>query len=93
MSNNATVPRRYSEQHDAFRSSLRRFVERELMPHIESWEEAKSFPRELYLKAAQIGLLSLGFAEELGGIPGDPYYTIIVCEELARTGSGGLGPA
>ena len=80
----------YTEQHEAFRASLRRFVERELSPQIEAWEEAKSFPRELYRKASEIGLLAIGFPEAFGGIPADPYYTILVSEEMARTGSGGI---
>ena len=74
----------------ALRDTLRSFIEREVMPHIDAWEEAGGFPRELYLRAGELGLLGLGFPEELGGTPGDSVSVIHLCEELARTGSGGL---
>jgi acyl-CoA dehydrogenase len=80
----------YTDEHHTFRSTLRRFVDQEIAPHAEAWDEAKSFPRELYAKAAQIGLLGLGFPEEYGGTPADPFYSIITCEELARPGCGGI---
>jgi len=80
----------YTDEHEAFRTNLRRWVERELTPHVDGWERDKAFPRELYAKAAEMGLLGLGFPEAFGGTPTDPFYTILVCEELARAGSGGL---
>ena len=57
----------YTEEHEAFRRTVRRFVERELMPHVDQWDEAEEFPRELYRKASAAGLLQLGFPEEYGG--------------------------
>src|SRR5580658_3997367 len=81
---------RYSEDHEAFRATLRRFVERELAPHVDAWEEAGEFPREIYRKAADIGLLGLGYPEEYGGVPADLFHRIVVSDELARAGSGGL---
>lgn len=80
----------YTEEHDAFRDQVRKFVEREIAPHIETWEEANEFPRELYRKAGELGLLSLGFPEELGGTPADGFYTLVLTDELAKVGSGGL---
>lgn len=80
----------YTPEHEAFRATLRRFVDREILPHIDAWEEAKSFPRALYTRAAEVGLLGLGFPEEHGGTPSDSFHAIIACEELARAGSGGL---
>ncbi len=79
-----------NEEHAAFRQTVRRFVEREIIPHVDAWEDAKSFPRELYRKAGDIGLLGIGFPEELGGIPADAWYELVVTEELARAGSGGV---
>lgn len=75
---------------DALRATVRAFVERELMPHVDAWDEAGTFPRELYLRAGELGLLGLGFPEELGGTPGDSVSVIQLCEEFARAGSGGL---
>lgn len=80
----------YTEEHAAFRATLRRFVDREIAPYAEAWDEAESFPKELYAKAAEVGLLGLGYPEAYGGTPGDPFYTIIACEELARPGCGGV---
>ena len=62
----------YTEEHEAFRTTVRRFVERELMPHVDQWDEAEEFPRELYRKASAAGLLQLGFPEAYGGVPTDP---------------------
>ncbi len=78
------------DERAAFRATLRRFVERELLPDIDAWEEAGEFPRDLYLRAGELGLLGMGFPEELGGVPGDSTTLIHLCEELARTGAGGL---
>ncbi|MCY1054961.1 acyl-CoA dehydrogenase family protein [Nannocystis sp. SCPEA4] len=75
---------------DALRGTLRAFIEREVMPHIDAWEEAGGFPRELYQRAGELGILGLGYPEELGGSPGDSTAIIILCEEFARTGAGGL---
>ncbi len=80
----------YSEEHEAFRQTVRRFVDREIAPHVDQWDEAEEFPRELYKKAAAVGLLQLGFPEEYGGVPTDPFFGIIKSEELARHGSGGI---
>ena len=80
----------YTEEHEAFRRSLAQWVDREIIPHVERWEAARAFPRELYGKAAEIGLLAMGFPEAYGGVPTDPFYAIITCEELARAGAGGL---
>ena len=80
----------YTEEHEAFRETVRQFVEREISPHIDQWDEAETFPRELYQKAGALGLFAVGFPEEYGGVPGDPFYKIIINDELARAGSGGL---
>ena len=61
------------------------------MPYVDEWEEAGEFPRDLYRKAAAIGLLGLRYPEEYGGTPvNDPIYSIVTAEELARTGAGGI---
>ena len=75
---------------DAFRASVRRFVEREIAPHVAEWDEAGSFPRELYAQAAAAGLIGLGYPEHLGGTPAGLAWRLIASEEVARAGSGGL---
>lgn len=80
----------FQAEHDQIRQITRRFVEREMMPFVDAWEEAGSFPRELYQKAARVGILGMGYPEELGGTPGDLFMQVAVWEELMRPGSGGL---
>lgn len=80
-----------NKDHEDFRGQIRRFVEKEISPHIESWESAGTLPRELHLKAAEAGVLQVGFPERCGGIEvPDLFYLNILTEELARAGSGGL---
>ena len=68
-----------------------RFAAREITPHVTAWDEAGGFPRELYRKAAQAGLLGLGYPESLGGTPAPFALRNAVSITLARrTGSGGL---
>lgn len=80
-----------NKEHEDFSGQIRRFVEKEISPHIESWESAGTLPRELHLKAAEAGVLQVGFPERCGGIEvPDLFYLNILTEELARAGSGGL---
>ncbi|MCK1738556.1 acyl-CoA dehydrogenase family protein [Bradyrhizobium sp. 138] len=80
----------YTAEHDAFRDVMRRFVEKEITPFAHQWDEAGEFPRELYRKAAEIGLLGLGFPEEYGGIAADQFMKIVASQELAQAGAGGI---
>ena len=60
-----------TEEHEAFRGTMRRFVAKEISPYATEWDEAGEFPREMYRKAASAGLLGVGFPEEYGGTPAD----------------------
>ncbi|MDP7547158.1 MAG: acyl-CoA dehydrogenase family protein [Alphaproteobacteria bacterium] len=80
----------YSEEHEVFRASIRRFVEREIEPYITEWDEAGEFPREIYKKAGEVGLLQICYPEEYGGVDCDRFFTIVAYQELCRCGSGGL---
>ena len=80
----------YGAEHRSFQEQVRRFVEREIRPHVDAWDEAGEFPRELYLKAGAMGLLGLGFPESLGGTEGDPFFSILLSQEIARGGAGGV---
>jgi acyl-CoA dehydrogenase len=81
---------KFTPEHELFRDSVRRFVADEIAPHVSAWDEAGSFPRELYQQAAAIGLLGLGYPEAYGGTPADTWFRLIATEEIARAGSGGL---
>ena len=55
------------ESHALWRTQLRRFIDREIMPYAQDWDEAGAIPRELFLKAGEFGLLGAGFPVEYGG--------------------------
>ena len=79
-----------TEEHLAWRAALRRFVDTEIMPHADAWDEAGAIPDALWQKAASVGLLGLGYPEVFGGQPADSWYSWIVNEELSRVGVGGV---
>src|ERR1700694_1197587 len=80
----------YTAEHEAYREVVRRFVEKEIEPYAHEWDEAGGCPRVLYEKAAEIGLLGLGFPEEYGGTEVDNFMWIVAVQELARAGGGGV---
>lgn len=79
-------------EHEAWRTQLRRFVDTEIMPYAQEWDEAGDIPSALWPKAAAVGLLGLGYPEEFGGISEgmDSWHSWIANEELARIGVGGI---
>jgi acyl-CoA dehydrogenase len=79
----------FTEEHEELRQSARRFVSKEIAPHIEEWEEAREFPRELFNRCAELGFLGLKYPEEYGGQGGDHVHNAVWVEELARSGGGG----
>ena len=80
----------FSEEHEIFRQSVRRFME-ELAPHHEAWEEAGEVPRWAWKKAGEQGFLCVAIPEESGGIGADRRYSIILMEEQYRLNLSGLG--
>ncbi|HQV41558.1 MAG: acyl-CoA dehydrogenase family protein [Moraxellaceae bacterium] len=81
----------FNETHNQVRASVRKIVQDSVLPYINDWEEAGTFPRELYDEAGRAGVLALGYPEALGGIgEGDVFMKIAASEELMRSGSGGL---
>lgn len=80
----------FGETHHILRQTVARFVEREVKPFVDEWEEAGEFPRELYRKAGEIGLLGVNYPEEYGGSPADIFHEVVLTEELTRSGSGGV---
>ena len=80
----------FGETQNIVRASVRKFVDQEILPSIAEWEEANTFPRELYEKAGRAGILGIGFPEEFGGTGCDIFSKIAASEELMRSTSGGL---
>ncbi|WP_209313733.1 acyl-CoA dehydrogenase family protein [Blastococcus sp. TF02A_35] len=80
-----------TDERRALRASVRRFAEAEVVPNMAAWEEAGALPRELHRRAAEVGLLGVGYPEELGGSGGAPGDTLLITEELIQAGgSSGL---
>jgi len=71
----------FGPEHDAFRDSARRFFANEIEPNIRQWEKDEAFPRELFKRAADIGLLCAGIPTEYGGMGGDFLHHVILHEE------------
>lgn len=81
---------KYMEEHNIFRDAVRRFFEKEITPHIEEWEEAGIVPRSVWKKMGDQGFLCTDVPEEYGGVEADFLYSVILTEELGRTGFTGL---
>jgi acyl-CoA dehydrogenase len=85
------------ESHNLWRTQLRRFIEREIMPYVDQWDEAGAIPRDLFLRAGAFGLLGAGYPVEYGGTGRGPDYDwhhgIVTSEELGRIGAGGITAA
>ena len=75
--------------HEDFRKSLREYVENELAPHADEWEEAEEFPREVYSNMGELGFLGMSYPEEYGG-DDDILAEAVFYEEMPRCGSGGV---
>ncbi|MFO7818315.1 MAG: acyl-CoA dehydrogenase family protein, partial [Desulfovibrionales bacterium] len=86
----STYQEYFTKAHDMVRKSVREFIRKEVLPYIDDWEEAGEFPREIYKKAADVGIMGMGFPEAYGGTPGDIFFQVAVSEELMRSGSGGF---
>ena len=80
----------FDESHDAYREVCRSFTQAEIAPHAEAWEEAGTFPRQLYRQAADAGILAPAFPEALGGGGGDVFHSVVMVEETMRAGSAGV---
>ena len=79
----------FTDEHEQLRESIRSFVDKELAPHAEEWEET-TFPDSVIHRMGELGFLGLDKPEEYGGQGGDYYTALVLAEEMARAGSGGL---
>lgn len=80
----------FQEEHEMLRRSVRAWVEKEITPNVEEWEEKGEFPRELFTRAGELGFLGLTYPEEYGGSGEDFLAGAVFTEEMARCGSGGV---
>ncbi len=80
----------FTESHQVFRKSFRRFVETELAPFADEWEAAEIFPREVFKRMGELGFFGVRFPEEQGGSGGDVWHTVVMCEEFPRSLTAGV---
>ena len=84
------IPRTlFSPDHEAFRDTVKRFIEEHVTPFHAEWEKAGQVPRSLWAKAGELGLLCVNVPEEYGGLGADFLYSAILVEEMARVGATG----
>lgn len=82
----------FNDEHLMFREAVRRFVEKEVRPYHEQWEADGIVPRELWLKAGELGFLAMAAPEAYGGLGlADFRYNVVLTEELTRAGASGVG--
>ena len=81
----------FSPEHDTFRDSVRRFMEQEVAPHDERWQEQGYADREVWRKAGANGFLCASMPEQYGGAGADKLYSIVLMEEQARANNSTLG--
>jgi alkylation response protein AidB-like acyl-CoA dehydrogenase len=81
----------FNAEHDAFRDTVRKFIDKEIAPYHAEWEEKGVVPRELWLKAGAAGMLCCTVPEEYGGLGLDYLFDVVVFEEMARSGFTGPG--
>ena len=81
----------FSADHEAFRDSFRRFLDKEVMPFHAQWEEQGYVARAVWNKAGANGFLCMSMPEEYGGSEADKLYSVIQMEEVARAGCTGIG--
>jgi len=81
----------FGADHEAFRDSFRRFVDKEIAPHHAAWEEQGCVDRAVWNKAGENGFLCMTMPAQYGGADGDKLYSVVQMEELARGGFSGIG--
>lgn len=80
----------FSETHNMFRKLAQDFVEKEIIPNIETWEEDGEIPRSIFEKCGELGFLGIRFSKDYGGQALDFWYSAILIEELVKSGSLGV---
>jgi acyl-CoA dehydrogenase len=80
----------FTEEHDMLRQSVREFVEKEVTPFVDEWEEKQEYSMDAFRKMGELGLLGLRIPEEYGGGGADYWSVVTVFEELIRSGSSGF---
>ena len=83
----------FTEEHHAFRASFKDFLQKEVVPYIDKWEQTGSIERFIWKKFGEMGYFGLSTPQEYGGLDLDLFYTVIFLEELQKINSGGFAAA
>ena len=83
----------FSEQHEMFRATVRAFVDKEIAPHVETWEAEGRLPRWIWPRMGALGLLGVEYDEHYGGGGADVLTSAVLHEECARSRSGSFAMA
>jgi len=83
----------FTEEHQSFRESLKKFLNKEVVPHIEKWEKSGTIERFIWKKFGDMHYFGLAYPETYGGLDLDIFYTVILLEELQKINSGGFAAA
>lgn len=83
----------FLEEHELFRQSVRQFIQKEIVPYVNEWEELQRIPKSVWQKMGELGYLGINFPEEYGGSQNDFFYSVVLLEEIARSGSAGFAAA
>ena len=83
----------FTEEHNLFRESLKDFLQKEVVPHIDKWEKTGQIERFIWKKFGDMGFFGIAYPEEYGGMNLDFFYTVILLEELQKINSGGFAAA
>ncbi|MGO9837662.1 MAG: acyl-CoA dehydrogenase family protein [Polyangiaceae bacterium] len=84
------MPSPFSEEHQQFRRTVRRFCEQELAPHAAEWERDELFPNWVFKRAGELGILGAHYPADVGGAGGDYWFSVAKAEELPRCAAGGV---
>ena len=83
----------FDEPHEMFRQAVRAFVQKEVEPHVEEWEQAGQIPKSIWPRMGALGFLGVEYDERYGGAGADFVSTMVLCEEMARSGCASLAMA
>ncbi|MDT0295315.1 acyl-CoA dehydrogenase family protein [Mesonia ostreae] len=83
----------FTEEHELFRQSLKDFLQKEVVPHLDKWEETGTIERFIWKKFGEMGYFGINYPEKYGGLELDLFYTVIFLEELQKINSGGFAAA
>ncbi len=83
----------FEEHHEMFRQAVRAFVQKEVEPHVEEWEQAGQIPKSIWPRMGELGFLGVEYDEKYGGAGADVLTTAVLCEEMARARCASLAMA